>query len=240
MATKNPAQVGEIVAICTRLGIGERELARRAGIQPETMRKIARGYQAASERLMQSLRNVEATAELVARAAALAAAPAATTSPAEPAPPAAPRLREALPANWVEPRPALVPARVVPVVSWGAAGAAHDYADLANQLDQSVESTCRDPNAFALIVEGDSMEKEIFAGDIVIFSPNHEPRNGDIVVARLAEDHGVLLKRFRRIGPEGRTIRLESTNPEYETREFPAQAFRFIYPAVELKRQLRR
>ena len=231
MPTGNSLQMAEIEGICQRLGIDARELGRRAGLKPETMRKIARGYQSTSERVMQSLRNVEATARLLERANVAGAGVAIGGVPPALAP---------LPKNVVEYLPQTIPIRLVPVVSWGAAGTAHDYADLANQLDQSVESTCRDANAFALIVEGDSMEKEIFAGDIVIFSPNNEPRNGDIVVARLADDHGVLLKRFRRIGPEGKIIRLESTNPEYEPREFPAGAFRFIYPAVELKRQLRR
>ncbi len=227
MPTGNSLQIAEIAGICQRLGIDARELGRRAGLKPETMRKIAHGYQGTSERVMQSLRNVETTARLLERANGVTAG-------------GLPPALAPLPKNVVEYLPQTIPIRLVPVVSWGAAGTAHDYADLANQLDQSVESTCRDANAFALIVEGDSMEKEIFAGDIVIFSPNNEPRNGDIVVARLADDHGVLLKRFRRIGPEGKTIRLESTNPEYEPREFPAVAFRFIYPAVELKRQLRR
>ena len=227
MPTGNAVQMAEIEGICQRLGIDARELGRRAGLKAETMRKIARGYQSTSERVMQSLRNVETTARLLERANGAGAG-------------GVPSALAPLPKNVVEYLPQTIPIRRVPVVSWGAAGAAHDYADLANQLDQSVESTCRDANAFALIVEGDSMEKEIFAGDIVIFSPNNEPRNGDIVVARLADDQGVLLKRFRRIGPEGKMIRLESTNPEYEPREFPAVAFRFIYPAVELKRQLRR
>ncbi|MDB6111301.1 MAG: putative phage lambda repressor protein [Pedosphaera sp.] len=130
--------------------------------------------------------------------------------------------------------------RKVPVVSWARAGQAHDYADLANQIEEEVESETKDPHAFALIVEGDSMEPEIFAGDIIIFSPSSEPRNGNIVVARLLEDHGVLLKRFRRKGPEGKVVRLESSNIAYEPKEYPYQSFRFIFPAVELKRQLRR
>lgn len=126
-----------------------------------------------------------------------------------------------------------------PVVSWAAAGTAHDYADLANQIEEVVYTDSRDPNAFALIVEGDSMYPEIAAGDVITFSPNSEPRNGNIVVARLAENHGVLVKRFRRTGPEGRTIILESTNQDYPPITLPAEAFRFIYPAVEMKRKWR-
>src|ERR1043166_319008 len=42
-------------------------------------------------------------------------------------------------------------ARRVPIVSWAAAGAAKDYQDLANQIDELVETNSRDPNAFSVI-----------------------------------------------------------------------------------------
>ncbi len=126
--------------------------------------------------------------------------------------------------------------KLIPVVSWARAGVATDYAELAGQIDEWVESKCSDPDAFALIIEGDSMEPEFRAGDRVVFAPNSEPRNGDYVVARQAEDGGVLFKKFRRTGPEGKIIRLESINPNYKTLEFAVESFRFIYPAVDLKR----
>lgn len=130
--------------------------------------------------------------------------------------------------------------RKVPVVSWAKAGEASNYDDLCNQIEEMVETDCRDPNSFALIIEGDSMEPEFHAGDIVVFAPNSEPRNGDLVVARLTESGGVFFKRFRRAGPEGQMIRLESINPNYKTLEIPANSFRFIYPAVGMKRRFRR
>jgi SOS-response transcriptional repressor LexA len=130
--------------------------------------------------------------------------------------------------------------RLVPIVSYASAGAARDYQDLAGQIDEAVESTVKDPNAFALIVEGHSMETEILAGDVVVFAPNTEARNGDIVVAKLREEEEVLIKRFRRTGKEGTLIRLESSNPDYAVREHEENEFSFFYPAYELKRQLRR
>lgn len=130
--------------------------------------------------------------------------------------------------------------RKVPVVSWATAGLAHDYGDLCNQLEEFVDTECRDPNSFALILEGDSMEPRFLAGDRVVFAPNSEPRNGNFVVARLKESHGVMFKRFRRSGPEGQRIILESLNPNYAPQEFPAESFGFIYPAVELHTVLQR
>lgn len=83
------------------------------------------------------------------------------------------------------------------------------------------------------------MEPLIMAGDVVVFAPNSEPRNGDTVVARLNSGE-VFLKRFILTGSEGQTVRLESVNPAYAPREFPREDFRFIHPGVDLKRRLRR
>lgn len=131
------------------------------------------------------------------------------------------------------------PARRVPVVSWAAAGQARAYEDLANQIEEMVETDSRDPNSFAIILEGDSMENKFYAGDRVVFSPNLEPRNGDAVVAKLT-DGRVMFKYFYRTGPEGSRIRLESQNENYGPLEFERSDFTFIYPAWEVKRRLRR
>jgi SOS-response transcriptional repressor LexA len=131
------------------------------------------------------------------------------------------------------------PARRAPVVSWAAAGAARAYEDLANQLEERVETDCRDPNAFAIIIEGDSMEHRFLAGDRVVFAPNSEPRNGDAVIAKL-QDGRVLFKYFFRTGPEGGRVKLVSENPNYGPLEFERSDFAFVYPAWEVKRRLRR
>lgn len=131
------------------------------------------------------------------------------------------------------------PSRRAPVVSWAAAGSARAYEDLANQIEEYVETDCKDPNAFSIILEGDSMETKFLAGDRVVFAPNMEPRNGDAVVAKLT-DGRVLFKYFSRTGPEGSRIRLSSENPNYGPLEFEAPDFSFIYPAWEVRRKLRR
>jgi len=146
-------------------------------------------------------------------------------------------LSKAFPGLVMTPPP--TSARRVPIVSWAAAGAAKDYQDLANQIDELVETNSRDPNAFSVIIEGDSMEHKFYAGDRVIFAPNQEPRNGDVVLAKL-NDGRVLFKWFHRTGPEGQKIKLSSENPNYAPMEFSKEDFQFIYPAWELKRLLRR
>lgn len=130
--------------------------------------------------------------------------------------------------------------RKVPVVSWAKAGTALNYDDLCTHLEEYALTQTTDPNSFALIIEGDSMEPEIMAGDTAVFAPNSEPRNGDLVVARYHADGGVVFKRFYRTGKEGKTIRLVSTNPNYEDILKDQSEFRFIYPCVNLVRNYRR
>jgi SOS-response transcriptional repressor LexA len=132
------------------------------------------------------------------------------------------------------------PYREVPVVSWATAGAARDYRDLADFLDEKVVTECKDPNAFAVIVDGDSMEPAVCAGDRVVVSPNTEAQGGDLVIARMRKDHGVYFKKFLRYGPRAEKVRLTSLNPEYPPLEFELSDFRFIYPVVNLVRIYKR
>jgi repressor LexA len=74
-----------------------------------------------------------------------------------------------------------------------------------------------DPGMFSLApdyllrVQGDSMiEDGILDGDLVAVRRNPEPRNGQVVIARL--DGEVTLKRFQR---QGQAIRLLPRNPAY-------------------------
>jgi SOS-response transcriptional repressor LexA len=129
--------------------------------------------------------------------------------------------------------------RRVPVVSWAAAGQARAYEDLANQIEETVETESRDANSFAIIIEGDSMEHKFYAGDRVVFAPNSEPRNGDAVVAKL-QDGRVFFKYFYRTGPEGARVKLVSENSNYGPLEFERSDFLWVYPGVEVKRRLRR
>jgi SOS-response transcriptional repressor LexA len=130
-------------------------------------------------------------------------------------------------------------AKKTPVVSWAAAGTARAYEDLANQIEENVETDCKDPNSFAVIIEGDSMEPKFFAGDRIIFAPNLEPRNGDAVIAKLT-DGRVYFKYFFRTGPEGSKIKLVSENANYNPMEFDRGELAFVYPAWEVKRRLRK
>jgi repressor LexA len=135
--------------------------------------------------------------------------------------------------------PARFKSREVPVVSWAAAGKARDYEDVASQIDEAIGTHVTDVNAFAVIVEGDSMEPSFLAGDRVVVAPNLEARNGDVVLVKL-KDGRVMLKKFGRVGPNGAKIRLLSENLNYETLEFSVDQIQFAYPVMEFKRFVRR
>jgi SOS-response transcriptional repressor LexA len=134
--------------------------------------------------------------------------------------------------------------RRVPVISMARAGNATDYEDMMNFIEDYTVTKTKDENAFALIVEGDSMEKAYVAGDLIICSPRAMPRNGKPVVARIRDDDipntgGVLFKRFYSTGPSGQKVRLESDNPNYPPIERDQSDFWFIYPVVTTVRNER-
>ena len=70
-----------------------------------------------------------------------------------------------------------------------------------------------DPRAlFALRVKGDSMTGAgIFDGDLVIVRPQNSAKNGDIVVARLAQEDATVKRLVRKPG----IIHLAPENPKY-------------------------
>jgi phage repressor protein C with HTH and peptisase S24 domain len=131
------------------------------------------------------------------------------------------------------------PVRRAPSVTWAAAGQAQSYDDIVAKFDETVETECRDPKSFAIILEGDSMEPKFYAGDRVVCAPSSEPRNGDAVIAKL-QDGRLMFKYFFRTGPEGARVKLLSENPNYGSLEFDRSDFLFLYPGWEVKRRLRR
>lgn len=139
----------------------------------------------------------------------------------------------------VRPAPA-IKTRRVPVVSWAMASAYFDhvagnFGDLEVQIDEYLDVHTNDENAYALIVEGPSMEPYVLAGSWIVASPNQEARNGDLVVARLQQTGEVRFKRIKYLPPEGKMIRLESLNTGFAPIDYPAEAFRLIHPVIECR-----
>jgi phage repressor protein C with HTH and peptisase S24 domain len=128
------------------------------------------------------------------------------------------------------------PVRQVPVISWTHAGQSVAFEEMPRHFNGRVATSSTDPRAFALTVEGDSMEPKVFAGDRVICEPSRSPVNGRPVVARHENDE-VQLRIYHKL-PTGK-IRLASMKPDiYPTLDHEPSAFHWIYPVKELIRAL--
>ena len=126
--------------------------------------------------------------------------------------------------------------RQVPVISWTHAGEAIAYEQMPRHFHGRVATTSKDPRAFAVTVEGDSMEPKVFAGDRVICEPSRSPVNGKVVVAKHANEE-VQLRVYHKL-PNG-NIRLSAYRSDvYPPVEHEPSGFLWIYPVKELNRAL--
>jgi len=92
-----------------------------------------------------------------------------------------------------------------------------------------------DPNAFALIVDGDSMSPSINSGDIVIVSPNSPVTNRSIAAISLGDDERTL-KRVIFIDDDN--ILLQPDNETYDPRICGLNSVNFIGRIVERRQRL--
>lgn len=74
------------------------------------------------------------------------------------------------------------------------------------------------PDCFALHVDGDSMSPRINDGDIVIISPSVPASDGQVAIARIADQIGITCKLIRTT-PKG--VHLVPINEKYETKIVP-------------------
>lgn len=126
--------------------------------------------------------------------------------------------------------------RTVPLISWTHAGVAASYDAMPKHWQGAVPTTSRDRRAFALTIEGDSMEPKFFAGDRVVCEPSAEPRNGKAVVVKFADD-AVQLRIYHKL--RNGHIQLASLRPEiYPTQIYTAADFNWIFPVCELVRSV--
>ena len=89
----------------------------------------------------------------------------------------------------------------------------------------------KDPNAYALSVEGDSMSPMIEAGWIVYVCPNHECNVGDLVVVCL-ETEEIMLKKLCQ---QDDMILLQSVNASYGPLMLKKEEIRFMHKVCLIK-----
>lgn len=109
--------------------------------------------------------------------------------------------------------------RRVPVIGMAQAGAKGYFDDggypVGNGWDEVVFPDLGDPNAFALEINGDSMEPVFRDGDLIVVSPAASIRRRDRVVVK-TRDGEVMAKELAR--RTARQVVLNSFNPSYEQR----------------------
>ncbi len=97
------------------------------------------------------------------------------------------------------------------------------------------------PRAFALTLEGPSMEPEYQEGDVIVVDPDVEARPGDDVVARIDGENAATFKRMRVKSYDGRgrpIVELVPLNPDWPVLTMK-KGGRIVGPAVDLFRRLR-
>ncbi|HUI09870.1 MAG TPA: XRE family transcriptional regulator [Bacteroidota bacterium] len=103
-----------------------------------------------------------------------------------------------------------------------------DYVDHYVTVDD-----VKDPGAFALKVKGSSMAPRIEDGDIVVVSPQSEPRSGDICVVRVNDEDTLKKVKF-----EGNYVHLIPLNPEFEPVTVKKKDVNFVWKVVKLIKEL--
>jgi phage repressor protein C with HTH and peptisase S24 domain len=117
-----------------------------------------------------------------------------------------------------------MPVKTIPLIGLAQAGAGGFFDDAGfptgGSWDEIGFPGVQDENAYALEITGNSMEPVYRNGDIIIVSPNSQPRRGDRVVVRTRSGE-VLAKVLER--QTAKTVELSSFNPEHPTISLPIE-----------------
>lgn len=114
----------------------------------------------------------------------------------------------------------------IPVVSWVNAG---DWSKAIDPFqpgyaEEWISTTATNhPNAFALVVRGDSMEPEFVDGDIITVDPGREAINGSYVIAKNGDE-----ATFKQLVIDGESVYLKPLNQRYPIKDMTGVEFRII------------
>ena len=139
--------------------------------------------------------------------------------------------------------------RQVPLINRVAAGKPAEFTDLdypAGVADAYIPSPQPDSpedaeqNLFALRIDGDSMEPDYHAGDIIVLSATQMPQSGQDCLVRLdeAENFSTTFKRVYFVDSagkpsgDGQLAQLVPLNPQHKTRTIERSQISGLFPAV--------
>ncbi|MGJ8674035.1 LexA family protein [Rubritalea sp.] len=124
--------------------------------------------------------------------------------------------------------------RMIPLVGWAHAGDPLDYE--GDHESPLVPTECRDPQAFGVRLEGDSMEPRFYEDDVLIVMPSEFAHSGSFAVAKFKEG-GIIFRQIeRQIGAMetkatgDEFVRLVPVNARWTVTEHKEQDFEWIYP----------
>lgn len=214
----------KLKALRTRCGLTQRDLASRIGVKHGHISGIENGYHyPAEDRLIQ-----------IADALGADAGPLLEQLREEKTPP---HLRKYLPSQQTLDRIApgldrsrLIPLRRIPIISRTAAGDPKMFTDgdyppgFANSYMLCPDDV-KDPNAFALKIDGESMSPRIEHGDRVICEPSRELQNGDLCVVKV-HDTETTCKFWHRYDD---MVVLRSANPAYPEQTYKLEQIVWAY-----------
>ncbi len=124
--------------------------------------------------------------------------------------------------------------RTVPIINKVSAGYPHHFTDLdypPSVADEYIRCPdVHDAQAFAAHIVGDSMGPNYTEGNLVIFSPNTQVRNGDDCFVRFTSDNSTTFKRF--YSAKGGKIRLQPLNDKYQAEIYDREEINGLWPAV--------
>lgn len=139
-----------------------------------------------------------------------------------------------------EPEPSVGPStreiHRIPVISWIRAGNWCEVEDPFHpgDADEWVDTTAtKHPNAFALVVTGDSMEPLFHEGETIIVDPGREVINGSYVVAKNGDNEAT----FKQFVTDGSSVFLKPLNQRYPIKDMTG--VKFIIVGVVVAKEMR-
>lgn len=124
--------------------------------------------------------------------------------------------------------------RMIPILGWAHAGMAENYEEIPEDWQDKVPTTSRDEKAFAVRLEGDSMEPRFTEGDVLIVQPSVEIYNGCLAVLKIKSDGFI----FRRVERRPNFIRLIPLNPQWSIEELANEQITWAFPVYGMWRQI--